>query len=107
MENNIDIQEVYEPKFEQLMPGEPQPLNAVEAVSEAEMELEVVVGSTHEKIGKIVNFKVGEVIELRKNLEEPLDININGANIASGESVIMQDRIAVRLSKVKTTQEEY
>ncbi len=107
MENNKDIQEVYEPKFEQLIQGELQPLNAVEAISQAEMELEVVVGSTYEKIGKIVNFKVGEVIELKKNLEEPLDININGANIASGESVIMQDRIAVRLSKVKTTQEEY
>ena len=107
MQNEKQTKEIYEPKFEQLELGELEPINAIESISEAKMELEVLVGSTREKIEKIVNFKVGDVIQLEKNLEDPLDINVNGVNIASGESMIIHDRIAVRLSKIKSMQEEY
>ena len=71
------------------------------------MELEVLVGSTREKISSIVNLKEGDILELDKYLEEPLDISINGVTIASGESMIINDKIAVRLSKIKSMQEEY
>lgn len=103
-----EIKEIYEPKFEQLTPFENlEPINAIEAISHAEMELEVLVGSARESISKIVNLKEGDVISLDKYLEEPLDISINGVTIASGESMIINDTIAVRLSKIKTMQEEY
>ncbi|MDO7204834.1 FliM/FliN family flagellar motor C-terminal domain-containing protein [Paraclostridium bifermentans] len=75
-------------------------------MSHAEMELEVLVGSTREKISSIVNLKEGDILELDKYLEEPLDISINGVTIANGESMIINDKIAVRLSKIKL-QEEY
>lgn len=107
MEKKKQTQEIYEPKFEQLKQGEViEPLNAVPAISEGMMELEAIIGFKHEKIEKIVNFKVGDVIRLEKNLEEPLDIIVNGVDIASGESMIIHDRIALRLSKIKSMQEE-
>jgi flagellar motor switch protein FliN len=106
MKTNEETQYIYEPKFEQLKEGEKEVINAVEAISQAKMELEVEVGFTHQKIDKIVNLKVGDVLRLEKTLEEPLDINVNGVNIASGESMIMHDKIAVRLSKIKSMQEE-
>lgn len=107
METKLQAQEIYEPQFEQLKPSETmETLNAVPAISEGMMELEALIGFTHEKIEKIVNFKVGDVLRLEKNLEEPLDIVVNGVDIASGESMIIHDRIAVRLSKIKSMQEE-
>lgn len=107
MQNKKEIKEIYEPQFEQLQKGEVASINAIEAISHAEMELEVLVGSTREKISSIVNLKEGDILELDKYLEEPLDISINGVTIASGESMIINDKIAVRLSKIKSMQEEY
>ena len=108
MQIKDEVKDIYEPKFEQLQQAESlEPINAIEAISHAEMELEVLVGSTKETISSIVNFKEGDILELDKYLEEPLDISINGVTIASGESMIINDKIAVRLSKIKSMQEEY
>ena len=43
MQNEKQTKEVYEPKFEQLELGELEPINAIESISEAKMELEVLV----------------------------------------------------------------
>lgn len=107
MQSKDEVKEIYEPQFEQLQTGNLESINAIEAISHAEMELDVLVGSTREKISSIVNLKEGDVLELDKYLEEPLDISINGVTIACGESMIINDKIAVRLSKIKSMQEEY
>ena len=107
MQSKEEVKEIYEPQFTQLQTGNLESINAIEAISHAEMELEVLVGSTREKISSIVNLKEGDILELDKYLEEPLDISINGVTIASGESMIINDKIAVRLSKIKSMQEEY
>ena len=107
MENKNEIKDIYEPQFEQLQTGNLESINAIEAISHADMELEVLVGSTREKISNIVDLKEGDVLTLDKYLEEPLDISINGVTIASGESMIINDKIAVRLSKIKSMEEEY
>lgn len=49
MQSKNEIKEIYEPQFEQLQKGEVASINAIEAISHAEMELEVLVGSTREK----------------------------------------------------------
>ena len=62
-------------------------------------------GQLREKIGRIVNYKVGDIIVLDKPVEEALDISVNGKLIASGESMILDNKLAIRLSNVKTDDE--
>lgn len=103
IENN-DL--IYEVEFEQLVELEKEPINSMEDIMNAKMDITVSMGSAREKIEKIVNLKIGDVIALNKSLEEDLDINVNGKIIASGESIILDNRLAVRLSKIKDTQED-
>ncbi|CEH33282.1 FliM/FliN family flagellar motor switch protein [Romboutsia lituseburensis] len=102
-DNNIITTDsvIYEAQFEQLVEGEKVPLNALNDIMEAQMDIEVLMGETKEKIGKIVNYKVGDIIKLDKHLEETLDISVNGKVIASGESIIIDNRLGIRLSKIK------
>ena len=74
MENSIKTDEIYEVKFEQLVETEKQPLSAVNDIMEGLMDVSVSMGSTKEKIGRIVNYKIGDVIVLDKPVEEALDI---------------------------------
>lgn len=102
METVIKNKDIYEVQFEQLTEGEKTPLNSVDDVMNAQMSITISIGSRYEKIEKILNYKVGDVIELDKNVEEALDINVNGKMVASGESIIMDNKLAIRLSKIKT-----
>ena len=105
MESSIDNNGIYEVKFEQLVENEKEELNSLDYIMEALMEVSVSIGYTKEKIGKIINYKVGDLIVLDKLVEEELDINVNGKLIASGESMILDNKLAVRLSNVKTEEE--
>ena len=105
MENSIKTDEIYEVKFEQLVETEKQQLSAVNDIMEGLMDVSVSMGSTREKIGRIVNYKVGYIIVLDKPVEEALDISVNGKLIASGESMILDNKLAIRLSNVKTDDE--
>ena len=105
MENSIDNKGIYEVKFEQLVENEKEELNSLDYIMEALMEVSVSMGSTKEKIGKIINYKIGDLIVLDKLVEESLDISVNGKLIASGESMILDNKLAVRLSNVKTDEE--
>ena len=86
---------IYEAQFEQLIQGEREEINAVEDVMQSKLEISVEMGSTKEKIGRIINFKEGDVIVLDKHVEEGLDINVNG------ESIIIDNKLAIRLSSIK------
>ena len=102
METSIGNKGIYEVKFEQLVESEKEELNSLDYIMETLMEVSVSMGSTKEKIGKIINYKVGDLIVLDKLLEEALDISVNGKLIASGESMILDNKLAIRLSNVKT-----
>ncbi|HSQ88016.1 FliM/FliN family flagellar motor C-terminal domain-containing protein [Romboutsia sp.] len=97
---------IYEIQFEQLVEGEKESINSTEEIMNGQMDVTVSMGSTREKIEKIVNLKVGDIIQLDKNVEEALDININGKSIASGESIIIDNKLAVRLSKIKNEEDD-
>ena len=105
MDNSIKTDEIYEVKFEQLEEIEKKPLSALNDIMEGLMDVSVSMGSTKEKIGTIVNYKEGDIIILDKPVEEALDISVNGKLIASGESMIIDNKLAIRLSNVKTEEE--
>lgn len=103
IEKNSDV---YDVQFEQLIEGEKVPLNSSSDIFEAKLDITISMGSAKEKIGRIVNYKVGDIIELDKHVEETLDINVNEKMIASGESIIMDNKLAVRLSKIKNMNDD-
>ncbi len=92
---------IYEVEFEQLVQGEKEKIDATEDVMQSCMEISVEMGSTKEKIGRIVSYKEGDIIVLDKHVEEGLDIRVNGKRIASGESIIIDNKLAIRLSQIK------
>ena len=97
---------IYEVEFEQLVEGEKEPINSTQETMNAQMDITVSMGSTRAKIEKIVNLKIGDVIELDKHVEEALDIIVNGKLIASGESIILDNKLAVKLAKIKDSDED-
>ncbi len=73
---------------------------SIDLVGDIPVELTAELGRTVKKIGEILEYGPGTVIELDKLVGEPLDIYANGKFIAKGEVVVIDDNFGIRITDV-------
>ena len=71
------------------------------AILNTKLDMSVIVGSCKKSIKDILDLNVGDIITLDKNVDEDLEIKINNRNIATGETVKIDDKISIRISDFK------
>jgi len=64
------------------------------------LQITVELGRTRLKFRDVLNLSNGSVVELSRQVSEPVDILVNGALLASGEVVVVDDHFAVRITKL-------
>lgn len=64
------------------------------------LQITVELGRTSRKIKDILEFGQGSIIELDKLAGEPVDILVNGKNIAKGEVVVIDESFGVRITDI-------
>ncbi len=64
------------------------------------LKVTVELGRTHLKFREVLNLANGAVVELARQTSEPVDIMVNGALLATGEVVVVDDHFAVRITKL-------
>lgn len=64
------------------------------------LKVTVELGRTHLKFRDVLNLANGSVVELARQTSEPVDIMVNGALLATGEVVVVDDHFAVRITKL-------
>ena len=64
------------------------------------LQITVELGRTRMKFRDVLNLSNGSVVELSRQVSEPVDILVNGTLLASGEVVVVDDHFAVRITKL-------
>ena len=64
------------------------------------LKVTVELGRTNLKFRDVLNLANGSVVELARQTSEPVDIMVNGALLATGEVVVVDDHFAVRITKL-------
>ena len=77
--------------------GEPRTL---EFLLDVTLQVTVEVGRARMTIQDLLQLGQGSVVELEKLAGEPLDIYINGKQVARGEAVIVNEKFGVRLTDI-------
>lgn len=72
----------------------------LEALYDVPVQVSVVLGSTTMSLSNILKLGKGAVIELERNIGEPIDVYVNNKIVAKGEIVIVEDKIGVTLTEV-------
>ena len=72
----------------------------LELLMDVDMKLTVELGRARLKFRDVLNLTAGSVVELAKLTSEPVDIMVNGALLATGEVVVVDDHFAVRITKL-------
>jgi len=72
----------------------------LEFILDVALQVTVEVGRTRMTIQDLPRLGQGSVVELEKLAGEPLDIFINGKQVARGEAVIVNDKFGVLLTDI-------
>jgi flagellar motor switch protein FliN len=77
----------------------------LERVLDIPVRLTLEVGGSDMAIRDLLALQQGGVVELDRHAGEPLDVKVNGALVARGEVVVVEDKLAVRLIEVVSSAE--
>ncbi len=91
---------VCEVEFEQLNKNNIEKLDSKEQILKSNIDISVEIGSCNKNINDILNLKNGDLMILNKIADEELDIKANNLKIGQGETLILDNKIGIRLSKI-------
>lgn len=70
------------------------------------VELSVEVGRTRMTLGQALALGPGSVVALNRSAREPVDLLVNGKQVARGEVVVIDDDFGLRITDVNQLSEE-
>ena len=93
--------EVHNASFEPLQSGvTAQAPKNIDLILDVPLNVSVVLGRTKKSIKDILSLGTGSLIELEKLAEEPVEVLVNGKQIAYGEVVVVDENFGVRLTSI-------
>ena len=72
----------------------------LDVILDVPLELNVILGKKRKTVGEVLSLGRGSVLELDKQVNEPLEINVNGKQIALGEVVVINDQFCIRITDI-------
>lgn len=80
--------------------AEEETLPPYPAYEDIEIEVTAELGRAEVRISNLLKIGRGALIDLERDVSDNIDIYANGQRIARAEIVIMDDRLAFRVSKI-------
>jgi len=77
-----------------------QGVGNLDLLLDVNLKISVELGRTRLKFRDVLNLSAGSVVELGRQTSEPVDIMVNGALLATGEVVVVDDHFAGRITKL-------
>lgn len=81
-------------------PERPIDQTSIDLLLDVPLQVSVELGRTRLTVSEILALRVGSVLELNKMANEPGDVLVNGALVARGEVVVVDEKFGVRIVEV-------
>jgi flagellar motor switch protein FliN/FliY len=69
-------------------------------LSDVPVDLTVEIGRTRLTVGETLELRQGSIVSLNRMAGEPVDLLVNGAPIARGEVVVIDEQFGLRITDV-------
>jgi flagellar motor switch protein FliN len=77
-----------------------QPQDHYAFLADIKVRLSVEVGNVSMKVSEIMDLREGSVVELDRQVDQLIDINVNGTLVARGEVVPVKNKFGVRIAEI-------
>ncbi len=81
------------------------PTGNLDLIMDVDLDVKIRIGEKNMLIKDILKLKEGSIIELEKNIEEPMEILINDKVVAKGVVVVVGGRFGVKITNIDTKEE--
>jgi flagellar motor switch protein FliN len=75
-------------------------LNSLNHLLDVTVTVTAELGRVTRSIGEILKLGAGAVVELDRQVAEPVDLLVQGVRVARGEVVVVQGRFAIRITEL-------
>ena len=75
-------------------------LGSLNSLMDVTVTVTAELGRIKRSIGSILKLGVGSVVDLDRNMAEPVDLLVQGTLLARGEVVVVEDRFAIRIKEI-------
>lgn len=73
------------------------------ALLDVPLEVTAVLGTANMKVSQLLKMGRGAVVQLERTVGEDVEIKANGNLIAKGEVVVVEDHLAITMTKIFKT----
>lgn len=74
---------------------------SLDHLTDVRFDAEAILGRAVLSVGEILELGAGSVVELNRQIAEPVDLVIQGVKVASGEVVVVDDCFAIRIKEIE------
>lgn len=99
VQENVNVQPAQFQAFSGAVPFGNPPEN-IDLIMDVPLQVTVELGRTSKSIHDILEFAPGTIIELDKIAGEPIDVLVNGKNVARGEVVVIEESFGVKVTEI-------
>jgi flagellar motor switch protein FliN len=85
---------------EETLPALPVDAKKLELLLDVEMPVSVSIGRAQMPLKDVIKLTTGSVVELSRNVSEPVDIVVNNCVVARGDVVVVEGNFGVRIREV-------
>jgi len=78
----------------------PHPSGSLSRFFDVTVTVSVELGRVTLPIGELVKLGKGSVIELDRDIDQPVDLMAQGVRLARGEVIVVNDRYAIRIDEI-------
>lgn len=72
----------------------------IDILLDTTMPVQVQLAQTDLRVRELLQLSVGSVLKLDKRVGEPIDIFLRGVRFATGQLVVVEDNLGVRINKI-------
>ncbi|EEL88511.1 flagellar motor switch protein [Bacillus cereus] len=73
----------------------------IDTVSDISIELGVKLGKSSITLGDVKQLKVGDVLEVEKNLGHKVDVYLSDIKVGIGEATVMDEKFGIIISEIE------
>jgi flagellar motor switch protein FliN/FliY len=74
--------------------------NQLDLIRGVRVKVSVLLGEAELNIGRLFDLKVGDVVELDRQIGEPIELVLDGKIVARGELVAVGDSLGLRIVEI-------
>lgn len=100
MSDELELTPLHPAEVAAIAPGD------LARLQDVTVELSVEVGRTRMTLGQALSLGPGSVVALSRSAREPVDLLVNGKQVARGEVVVIDDDFGLRITEVNALGED-